>query len=121
MPERILIARELASLLGVLAHPHRVRIIEELREKELDVNALQAILGVSHSGVSQHLSLLRAHRIVGERREGRHVHYRLLQPELASWLTDALRFLEPDQNESNRLHSAVERVRSLWTEPNTTH
>lgn len=117
MPERILVTRELASLLGVLAHPHRIRIIEELREGEMDVNSLQAILGVSHSGVSQHLSLLRAHRIVTERREGRHVYYRLRQPELASWLTDALRFLEPDPDESTRLRSAVERARMLWTEP----
>ena len=116
MPERILVTRELASLLGVLAHPHRIRIIEELRERELDVNSLQAILGISHSGVSQHLSLLRAHRIVGERREGRHVYYRLRQPELAFWLTDALRFLEPDAEESTRFRSAVERVRSIWSE-----
>jgi DNA-binding transcriptional ArsR family regulator len=117
MPERTLISRELASLLGVLAHPHRIRIVEELRERERDVNSLQTLLGVSHSGVSQHLSLLRAHRIVSERREGRHVFYRLRQPELASWLTDALRFLEPDIAESTHLRSAVERVRSLWTEP----
>lgn len=113
MPDRVLITKELAELLGVLAHPHRIRIVEELRGgEEKDVNSLQAELGISHSSVSQHLSLLRAHRIVLERREGRHVFYRLRQPEMASWLTDALRFLEPDRE----IGSAVERVRSLWSE-----
>ena len=34
MPHRVLVAKELAELLGVLAHPNRIRIIEELREGE---------------------------------------------------------------------------------------
>src|SRR5260370_39295740 len=77
MPEPFLVTKELADLLGVLAHPHRIRIIEELREAERDVNTLQAALGISHSGVSQHLSVLRAHRLVAERRGGGHGFYHL--------------------------------------------
>ena len=45
MPQQSLASREMASLLGVLAHPHRIRIVEELRAGELDVNSLQSILG----------------------------------------------------------------------------
>ncbi|MSQ97144.1 MAG: ArsR family transcriptional regulator [Gemmataceae bacterium] len=80
MPHRNLVAKELAGFLGVLSHPHRIHIIEELRDGERDVNSLQAALGISHSGVSQHLMLLRAHRLVNERRQGRRVFYHLLQP-----------------------------------------
>ncbi|MCP6768773.1 metalloregulator ArsR/SmtB family transcription factor, partial [Klebsiella pneumoniae] len=67
MPHRDLVTKELAELLGVLAHPHRIRIIEELRDGEHDVNSLQQVLGISHSGVSQHLMVLRASRLVSVR------------------------------------------------------
>lgn len=114
MPERLIVAKELAGLLGVLSHPHRIRIVAELREGEMDVNSLQKQLGISHSGVSQHLSLLRAHRLVEERREGRHVFYHLRQPELAEWLFGGLAFFEGEWALSDQLRSAVERVREVW-------
>lgn len=114
MPERLLVSKELAALLGVLSHAHRIRIVEELRDRELDVNSLQEILGISHSGVSQHLALLRAHRIVVERREGRHVYYRLRQPELAAWLIAGIEFVAGSPGDYEEFRSAVERVKTLW-------
>jgi DNA-binding transcriptional ArsR family regulator len=113
MPHRVLVTRELAELLAVLGHPHRIRIIEELRDGECDVTSLQETLGISHSGVSQHLMLLRAHRIVCERRQGRHVFYRLRQPELASWLLGATEFLE-QASEAQELQEAIRKVRRAW-------
>ncbi len=113
MPHRVLVTRELAELLAVLGHPHRIRIIEELRDGECDVKSLRDTLGISHSGVSQHLMLLRAHRIVSERREGRHVFYRLRHPEMASWLLDATGFLEPD-SEAQELREAIRKTRLAW-------
>ena len=77
-------------------HPHRIRIIAELRDGEYDVKSLQDSLGISHSGVSQHLMVLRGHRIVCEGRQGRHVFYCLHQPAMASWLLEATEFLEQE-------------------------
>lgn len=114
MPERALVSRELGSLLGLLSHPHRVRIVEELRDGELDVNSLQQILGISHSGVSQHLALLRAHRVVLERREGRHVFYRLRQPQIAAWLAGGVEFVGGRSEDYEEIRSAVERVKNIW-------
>lgn len=37
----------MAKLLGVLAHPNRIRIMEELRDGDHDVSSLQAALGIS--------------------------------------------------------------------------
>ena len=34
MPSRSFVAGEMAELLGVLAHPHRIRIVEELRNAD---------------------------------------------------------------------------------------
>ena len=115
MPFRSLAARQLGELLGVLAHPHRLRIIEELRAGERDVNALQAALGISHSGVSQHLGLLRAHRLVAERRAGRHVYYHLRQPALAAWLLHGLEFVAGQACDSAAVQAAVAHARALWS------
>jgi DNA-binding transcriptional ArsR family regulator len=113
MPYRTLVLAELGALLGVLSHPARLRIVEEVRSEERDVNALRELLGIAHSSVSQHLGLLRAHHVVLERREGRHVFYRLARPELAGWLLDGLRFIEPMGE--GELRSAVERARATWS------
>lgn len=115
MPVRATVSKELASLFGVLGNPHRVRLVEELREAEVDVNGLQRALGISHSSVSQHLAVLRAHRIVTERREGRHVYYRLTQSELAEWVRTGLDFIERDLNQEHEIRTAVEQVRVIWS------
>src|SRR5215475_13906227 len=114
-----LVSKELADFLGVLSHPHRVRIVQELRDEERGVNTLQQILGISHSGVSQPLSVLRAHRIVAERRAGRHVYYRLRQPELARWLLDGTAFLEGSSMHTESIRSAIEQARAEWSRPAT--
>jgi DNA-binding transcriptional ArsR family regulator len=115
MPHRALVTKELAEFLGVLSHPHRIRIIEELRDGEHDVNSLQVALGISHSGVSQHLMVLRANRLVSERREGRHVYYQLRQTEIARWLLEATRFLERETVEGDELRKAIGKTRKDWS------
>lgn len=113
VPHRLLVTKELAAFFSVLSHPHRIRIIEELGDGECDVMSLQDTLGISHSGVSQHLMVLRAHRIVSERRQGRHVYYRLRQPAMASWLLDATEFLELE-SEVLELREAIRKARRTW-------
>ena len=114
MPHRALVTKELAEFLGVLSHPHRIRIIEELRDGEHDVNSLQEALGISHSGVSQHLMVLRANRLVSERREGRRVFYQLRQPGIAKWLLEATEFLERGSAEATELRKAIGKTRKDW-------
>jgi DNA-binding transcriptional ArsR family regulator len=114
MPHRTLVTKELAELLGALSHPHRIRIVEELRSGERNVNALREALGISHSGVSQHLMVMRANRLVSERREGRQVFYHLRQLELATWLLDATGFLEKETVDANELRKAISKTRKDW-------
>lgn len=113
MTFRVLVTEKLGRMLAVLSHPHRLRIVEELGASERDVATLQAALGISHSGVSQHLALLRSHGLVVERRVGRRVFYRLPQPGVAQWLLDGLRFIEPGP-EQVELRSAVRDAREAW-------
>lgn len=115
MPYGILVSQKLAKLFGTLSHPARIRIIAELRDGELCVNALQEKLGISHSAVSQHLALMRSHDLIKERRAGRHVFYRVSSPAITEWLVDGIQFILPDQNDSEALKSAVERARETWS------
>jgi DNA-binding transcriptional ArsR family regulator len=108
MPHRTVAQRELSTLLGVLAHPLRLGIIFALEQGELDVGALQRTLGRSQSAVSQALSRLRAARLVVERRDGRHVFYRLALPQLASWLAGGFDQLEQETAELVSVHDALE-------------
>ena len=112
MPNRQLVARELAEVFKLLSHPDRVRIIEELASSELDVNGLAELLELPGTRVSQHLAKLKAHRVVEERRDGRHHFYHLKQPDLARWSVDGLTFGE------GRLlggsEGQIATVRELW-------
>jgi DNA-binding transcriptional ArsR family regulator len=120
MPFRTTASRRLAEMFGVLSNPHRVRLVEELsRRGELDVNSLETELGISHSAVSQHLTLLRAHRIVIERREGRHVFYRLTQHGLAEWILQGLNFLQKEFEGSEPAREEIEKAKSFWTPKKT--
>jgi DNA-binding transcriptional ArsR family regulator len=119
MPWRAFLTKEMAEFLSVLSHPHRVRIVQELRNGELDVNSLQAVLEISHSRVSQHLSVLRSHRIVIERRDGRHVYYRLIQVKLAQWLADGLDFLHNESTHQHEVEDALRKSRTHWSAEST--
>ena len=96
MPQRNVATKALSELLGALSHADRIRIVEELRDSEKDVGTLAELLGATTVRVSQHLSVLRSHRLVLERREGRHVFYRLAQPPIARWLIGCMAFVAPD-------------------------
>lgn len=115
MPARDVAAVELAELLAALAHPHRIRLIEELRSGEVDVHHLVVALGLPQTRVSQHLAVLRAHRIVVDRREGRHVFYHLADPALAGWLTQGLDWISAVLTTDADVRAAVNEARSLWS------
>jgi len=114
MPDRQVVAKELAEIFKIVAHPDRIRIIEELSLGEKDVNTLMNVLKLPGPRVSQHLSLMRAHRIVEERRQGRHRYYQLIQPGFASWIVEALDFVEGKMTSVTK--SAISRARTLWSQ-----
>jgi DNA-binding transcriptional ArsR family regulator len=66
-----------AEFFRALGHPLRIRLLQQLREGELTVGALQAALGVDSSTASQQLAALRKQGLVESRREGTNVYYRV--------------------------------------------
>jgi ArsR family transcriptional regulator, lead/cadmium/zinc/bismuth-responsive transcriptional repressor len=68
----------LASTFRLLGDPTRVRILMALDEHhELCVHEIADRVGATETKVSQALRLLRTAGIVRNRRDGRHIHYRL--------------------------------------------
>lgn len=116
MPYRLLAASQLAEFLRALAHPRRIQILEELRSVERDVASVAQATGLTPSNVSQHLMVLRAHRVVAERREGRRVFYRLRSEELADWLVQGMDFLPPMDQQADEVRKAIKKAKSKWSE-----
>lgn len=78
MPETL--RRFKADFFQALAHPTRIAIIEQLREGELSAGALIERLGLEQANASQHLSVLRAQRILVNRKAGNQVFYAVRDP-----------------------------------------
>lgn len=98
-----------ANLFKGLAHPFRIRILELLADTtgdgEKSVGMLQHATGLEASHLSQHLAVLRKHRLVTSERRASHVFYRLADPTVADFLAVArtllLRTLESDGSRLN--------------------
>lgn len=108
-------AEELARFLGVISHPERIRIIEELNQGELDVGGIQGRLKISQSTTSRHLSLLKAHHVVIERKEGRHVFYHLSVPLLSAWLISGLDIIQKKSSQDVPLSKVFSSAKKLWS------
>ena len=83
-----------AGLFKGLAHPLRIRLLELLADgAEHSVAELQQSTGLEASHLSQHLAVLRRHRLVASDRRASHVYYRITQPEVRDLLAVARRLL----------------------------
>ncbi|MFG3398881.1 ArsR/SmtB family transcription factor [Streptomyces parvus] len=79
-----------ANLFKGLAHPLRIRILELLSDSdEVSVARLGEETGLEASHLSQHLSVLRRHRLVVSERRASHVYYRLADRRTAEMLAVA--------------------------------
>jgi len=70
-------ADEAAELLAAMSNPKRLLILCNLLHEELSVNELVERVRLAQSPLSQHLSKLRAMKLVATRRDGQMVLYRL--------------------------------------------
>jgi DNA-binding transcriptional ArsR family regulator len=65
-----------AARFRVLSHPVRLRILALLEGERMTVKDIQETLDLQQASVSQHLTAMRTHGILGYEREGnRHIYY----------------------------------------------
>jgi DNA-binding transcriptional ArsR family regulator len=77
------------DIFRALGDPTRRAVLDRLSAGERSVTELRVGLPISQPAVSQHLAALKAAGLVGERREGRKVFYRIEPAGLApliDWL-----------------------------------
>jgi ArsR family transcriptional regulator len=100
-----------ADLFRALAHPTRIRVLEQLSRGELTVQALQDALQLDQPIVSQHLAALRSKNVVTVRREGTQAFYSLRSPLVAELLRVAREFLGHHLSESQSMLRELQRER----------
>ena len=79
-----------ANMLKLLSNPNRLMILYILSEAPRSVNEIHDLLmpssGISHSSLSQHLALLRAHKIVTFKKTGQMSIYSISDDRFADIL-----------------------------------
>jgi DNA-binding transcriptional ArsR family regulator len=73
--------RDLMAVLKALADENRVRALMALASGELCVCQIVELLGLAPSTVSKHMAILKQARLVGSRKEGRWMFYRLAEKD----------------------------------------
>jgi DNA-binding transcriptional ArsR family regulator len=68
----------IAERFRTIGEPTRIRILERLRHGEASVQELADGLGCSQQNVSKHLGLLARAGIIGRRKDGTFVYYRIV-------------------------------------------
>ena len=79
----------ISSLMRVLGHPMRIRILEEIGHGEACVCHLEAQLGVRQAHLSQQLMALREAGVLETNRDGRFVYYRVADKRVLTLITTA--------------------------------
>lgn len=82
-------AVRVAALLKAIANPSRLVVLCQLAEGERSVRELERVVGLSQSGISQHLAVLRRGGVVKSRRQGQTVRYSLADRDVVT-LMDTL-------------------------------
>jgi ArsR family transcriptional regulator len=94
-----------------LAHPTRIRILEQLARGERTVRELQHDLALGQPIVSQQLAALRGRDLVTVRRAGAQAHYALRSPLIAELLRVARAFLTDALGDHRALLRQLQRER----------
>ena len=73
---------EVAGLLKLVAHPHRLKILCCLVDGDKTVSELEEFCGASQSSVSQYLAKMKSEKILSAVREGQSIRYSLSHKEV---------------------------------------
>jgi DNA-binding transcriptional ArsR family regulator len=72
------LAELIARRFRAIGEPMRIRLLDRLRDGEATVGDLSEALSASQQNISKHLAVLADVGILGRRKEGNHVYYRVV-------------------------------------------
>lgn len=73
-----------AECLKILAHPHRLRIVQMLLHGRYTVGELAEACGIPSHMASEHLRLMQRCGLLSNQKEGRKAFYEIVEPHLGS-------------------------------------
>lgn len=73
-----------AEVFRVMSAPMRLKIISSLCHREKNVSELLTEIETTQPNMSQHLNTLYQAGVIGKRREGVQIHYRIIDDRVAS-------------------------------------
>ena len=77
---------EAAECLKILAHPHRLRIVQMLLRGRYTVGELAEACGIPSHMASEHLRLMQRCGFLTSEKEGRKAFYEIVEPHLANFM-----------------------------------
>lgn len=87
-------AQRMAEFFSVLSDSHRLKLLSALACQELCVCDLAAAVKMGESAVSHQLRVLRSHRLVKYRRQGRNVYYSLADEHVTRLYQEVAKHLD---------------------------
>ncbi|KXI27830.1 ArsR/SmtB family transcription factor [Paraglaciecola hydrolytica] len=75
-------AEQAEAFMKILANKNRLMILCSLLDKECSVSELNQCVPLGQSALSQHLAVLREHKLVGTRREAQSIMYSVSDPRV---------------------------------------
>jgi len=109
-----------AQILKAMAHPRRLEIIHLIRNQELFVSEIFAMLDLPQANVSQHLMILRQTGIVVAHKAGKQVKYGLAHPNILVASNQIRQFLlgqTKNQSLKKYLAQDIENLMPVFTDP----
>jgi DNA-binding transcriptional ArsR family regulator len=99
-------SQEVAELLKAMSNSYRLMILCELHRGECSVSALEDVVGISQSALSQHLAKLRESGVVTTRRDAQTIYYSLADPRITALMASLYElFCAPSKSRSKRSSS----------------
>src|SRR5512141_1576977 len=97
----------IARRFRVLGEPMRIRLLDQLRDGEATVGELSEALDASQQNVSKHLAVLSDVGILGRRKEGNHVYYRIVDEGVFALCEDVCGSVQQQLRNLNELVAGV--------------
>ena len=97
------LAELIARRFRAIGEPMRIRLLDQLRSGEATVGELADALSASQQNVSKHLAVLAEAGILGRRREGNYVYYRIVDEGVFGLCEDVCGSLQEQLRTLNEL------------------
>lgn len=93
-----------SQMFKMMGHPKRLQLLNMLIQHSMSVSEISDTLNWKQSAVSHQLRLLRTHNLVKQKRRGKTVIYQLADPQIMTFIVDAIsRAREVVEFENRRL------------------